>query len=563
MMFFRLTTLSLLLVALPSFSQGPSRVTPPLKKFEKLMKEFAQKEYGLASRMLEDFKRIMDDEVFIHEDNKKKGVHPVKKQGVIQNAYLALLAKILAGSPFKDASGKEILYNPEMGNLVENAHTGWSFMAVNSRDKKLGPGSAILKNLLEGGKPFLDTKGRNLLETMMISWVTSTKGDSPGDLSIRPWEMDFYDLLVKAGEIKLVPFEYSGYNYDFFIPVGIKTLDELISTNTPGMSSPALREDPTTPKLNNQEDLLESKLEKFRHALQTSRLPGTVEDVFSFFDQFILKDLPPMPSGTPLLRHGIMQEFYLETLVYFIKGGPSVQGSPGPRSMGAHGRPMDLLRPSWTLTSNLRQGDPRGAIFAFEHFLERAPLDGEGLSLLKGFLLSFEGVSLADQVAIDRLVWLIEQKKPVDFDYSPYEYRSVYLENRPESNSFSYRSFNFNPDKAHLEGENYLNKDLLAKIKQGLAQKVDALSREAPFHPLDHVEADLNIQLKVLLSAIPKGSPLAQALSREGVVQEFYLQALTTIVRGGENLWHWEMPPPPGAPPPLGLHRSTTEHLNS
>ena len=101
------------------------------------------------------------------------------------------------------------------------------------------------------------------------------------------------------------------------------------------------------------------------------------------------------------------------------------------------------LDPTWTARTALESETNGLSLFA--KILDQAPLDKKGLALLRGFLMAYEGVDDVD--AFETFLRAVDEKRPVKFTYSDYNYRSVYREGTP---SFEYDRFHFDPKKDGL-----------------------------------------------------------------------------------------------------------------
>ena len=220
--------------------------------------------------------------------------------------------------------------------------------------------------------------------------------------------------------------------------------------------------------------VLEEEVQRF-----AGEAHSTLADLAQDLDE-LLELIKPYSESHPIREQGVLQEMYLTLLTKIIRGAPLYYDND-----------MVTRAIGWSLTESHPKGKFSSGAKTFVSSLKQTHLDAKGISLLRGFLLAYQGVEEAD--IFRDLIREVEYKVPVDFTYSDYHYKSVYREGDP---SFKYAQFE------HL-GSRSLKLDT-AKIlpEGGLGRALDPL----PKSNIDDATALARLGLVMVNGPLPRST---------------------------------------------------------
>ena len=270
-----------------------------------------------------------------------------------------------------------------------------------------------------------------------------------------------------------------------------------------------------------------------------------------------LSPLDGVTASAPLREQGVVQEIYLTFLTKLIRG---VEFAEGETIFEGKQEIKDVTGWDLAMRNPHARNGPRSGLEVFRDTFPQIQLDKKGLSLLKEFVISYEGIERNDIVlALQKISNLIKEKTPVDFAYSDYPYTSVYEEGSP---SFVYKRFKYFILKIAAKGRRTPPSQIQTKNRYPLANSSNrglTVGQKARHLSVNQIAQEKIKKLEQLLSSgeyekrisrftlesieeegfgelflqkledIPPDHPMR----RQGIIQEFYLDMLTRLIRGG------------------------------
>ena len=284
----------------------------------------------------------------------------------------------------------------------------------------------------------------------------------------------------------------------------------------------------------------EGKTHDFRHAPQR---PGVFQEIYlSILTRLARGEGPPgtflqlQIPGSPQIVF-ILKEMPDELALQLLNLNMDIEDFKEVR------RKTPEMR-SWDLGLDYQGAGEGGGAQAFIELLNQAPLDAGGIVRLKAFLSGYKGV-VDEEGLFKKMMAAVENKRPASFTYLDYDYKSVYREGDP---SFPYKAFDIDPLKVERLAKKALAfagtpKARAAKPTASLVDAVVKRERTRIKQILDGGGTDSisKASLRAIRTAVKAHVDLSRyrrnhPVRRLGIIQEFYLRALTDTLRGEGNL---------------------------
>ncbi|MCY4643465.1 MAG: hypothetical protein OXB88_02510 [Bacteriovoracales bacterium] len=558
-------------------------------------------DFGSPSLMDKDFSAFFEKNLSAYGPS-----DPARRLGIIQEVYLTMLTAFIRGAtmegrigPLPEPHDNMVILAPKkttpvmmQGNLKMQG-VDISLEEVEKWMRK-NPvrriwdlkGSYLAGEIEERGgawyfmeflkKTPLDVGGIVRLKAFLSSYRGLGQEEAPL----------FKEMMRALEEKEPTTFTYSDYDYKSVYRGGRPSFSyqkfDILPERVERKAQDAVREFVRKEKSMSPEELVRKERARLTKVLET-KLPSAMskaflKDIPGLIEEHIAPALSSHPEDHPVRREGIIQELYLTALTDILRGGKKGYSVPlqgGVRTGFAHSKddlrrfgvtPDMMNHPqakmqiglredyAWDLESSyqgnvgLPPAKPGGADM-FLTLLHEAPLDEQGLSLLKAHLLAYEGLGEKEMETFERLLKAVDEKKPIA-PYNDYEYKSV----RRGEGRFAYDSFDFDPDKKELVRAQDISDrrvrgfpELMQKGIKGkarLIEKIDVLVKQNSVNPQKFVTITLlgttgngKTELAYVLAETLFGSrDAAYAITFNGNVGELnsYLRSETGYVGSNE-----------------------------